>query len=114
MAEQSETFAAIRDFIVPLLPPLLGAYFGTRYSQDLTVNQRFGAATGAAATGWYVGAAIAEYMGYGVKVGGGLMFLCAMFSHEAYAVAIAFLRQWQADPQGAFRKWWDTIRGRNG
>ncbi len=114
MEQLTAKLGSLLDALSPLLPPAIGAYIGLRYASNQSARDRAASWVCAAAAGIYIGAGLGEYFGLGLKVVGGLMFVLAMFSSELFAVAIAALRQWAADPVGTFKSWRDAILGRGG
>lgn len=103
---------SLLDALAPFLPPAIGAYIGLRYAKQQSKRDHAISWVCAAAAGIYVGAALGEHFGFGLKVTGGLMFVIAMFSSELFAVVIAALRQWAADPVETFKRWRDAWLGR--
>lgn len=108
-----EDFRAAWDALGPFVPPLLGAFIGLRYATDAPLRDRALTWLFSAAAGIYLGGALAEYYTLGVRTAGGAMFLIAMFGSELFAVAIAALKQWSADPVGTFRRWRNAVLGRS-
>lgn len=102
------------ELVGPFVPPLLGAYIGLRYTKDRTARESVVSWVCSAGAGIYLGAAIGEIYGLGIKSVGGAMFIIAMLASEALAVAISALRQWSADPVTTFKRWRDAWLGRNG
>lgn len=102
------------EFLSPVLPPALGALVGLRYVAQQTPRQRFFSWVCSMGAGIYIGAALGEHFGLGVKSIGGLMFVIAMLGSELFGVAIAACRQVSADPVGTFRRWLDAVLGRGG
>lgn len=102
------------DAISPLVPPMLGALIGLRYAKELSKRDRVVSWVCSAGAGIYLGAAIGEFYGLGLKVIGGAMFIIAMLSSELAAAVISAIRQWAADPVTTFRRWRDAWLGRNG
>jgi hypothetical protein len=93
------------DAVGPFIPPALGAFIGLRYAAEATKRDQLIAWSCSAAAGIYLGAAISEFYGLGLKTAGACMFLIAMFGSQLFAVGIAALKQWAADPVSAFRRW---------
>lgn len=102
------------ESVAPFVPPAMGALIGLRYATHQSPRDRTVSWFLSVGAGLYLGGAIGEFYGLGIKSTGGAMFLIAMLGAELFAVAIAALRQWAADPVGTFRKWRDAWLGRGG
>lgn len=89
----------------PFLPPALGAFIGLRYSPAASKRDQLIAWGCSCMAGIYLGAALGEFYALGMKTTGAAMFLVAMFGSQLFAVAIAALKQWAADPVATFRRW---------
>lgn len=100
------------DSLIPLVPPALGALVGLRYAQNQTMRDRAVAYVGSVVLGIYLGPALGEHLSLGPKTIVGVSFLIAMLGTELFAVAVAAMRQWAADPVGTFAKWRDALLGR--
>lgn len=103
------------DALAPFVPPAMGGLVGLRYAKEPRPKRdriiSWGLSVGA---GIYLGAALGEFYGLGIKTVGGAMFVIAMLSAELFGVVVAALRQWQTDPAGTFRRWLDAWFGRGG
>lgn len=106
--------SAAWDRLSPFIPPALGALVGLRYAAPRPARDRVVSWLLSVAAGLYLGGAVGEFYGLGLRTTGGAMFLIAMLAMELFAVLVAALRQWAADPVGTFRKWRDAWLGRNG
>lgn len=95
-----------------LLPPLIGALWGAKYTQKTTVRERAITYVTSATLGAVFGAAAAEYWHFGPYVMAGLMFTAAAIGNEVLAYFVALLRQMSSDPTGFGRKVIDAILGR--
>lgn len=104
---------SIVDILWPLVPPALGAFLGLRYAKEQTKGDRVLSWFCSAILGIYLGPAIGEHLSLGPRMTMGVGFLVAMLGAELWAVAVAALRQWAADPVGTFRKWRDAFLGRS-
>jgi hypothetical protein len=102
------------DAAAPFVPPALGALVGLRYAAHRSPRDRAVSWFLSVAAGLHLGGAIGEFWELGMRATGGVMFLIAMLAMELFAVAVAALRQWAADPVGTFRKWRDAWLGRGG
>jgi hypothetical protein len=112
MSDLRDLGRAVWDGVQPFVPPSVGAAIGLRYARSQLPRARFAVWVCSAAAGLYLGAGLGEFYGLGARTTGALMFLIAMFGTELFAVAVAALRQWAADPVRAFRRWRDAWLGR--
>jgi hypothetical protein len=104
---------ALWEGLLPFVPPLLGAFVGLRYAVRQSARERLATWGCSAAAGIYLGAGLGEFYGLGTRVTGAAMFLIAMFGSELFAVGIAALRQWSADPIGVLRRIVGIVLGRS-
>jgi hypothetical protein len=111
MIERSDLRAAW-DLVWPFVPPAIGAYFGLRYAVDQSRRERATTWFCSAFLSLYLGQAIGEYFGLGVKSTSGATILIAMLLSDMVGIVIAASRQWTTDPVGTFRRWRDAWLGR--
>jgi hypothetical protein len=114
MNDLRQSFREILEMIWPFVPPAIGAYFGMLWSEQQSRQERMTAWFCSAFLSLYLGAAIGEYWGLGVKATSGVTIIVAMLLSDILAVVIAAARQWTSDPVGTFRKWRDAWLGRGG
>ena len=105
------TLTGLWDGASPFIPPVLGGFIGLRYSPEASKRDQAVAWACSSAAGIYCGAALGEFYGLGLKTTGAAMFLIAMFGSQLFAVVIAALKQWAADPAGTFRRYRNALLG---
>jgi hypothetical protein len=101
------------DAVGPFIPPFLGGFIGLRYSPQASKKDLAVAWACSSLAGIYCGAAMGEFYGLGLKTTGAAMFLIAMFGSQLFAVAVAALKQWAADPAGTLRRYRNAVLGRS-
>lgn len=102
------------DALWPFVPPAIGAYFGLRWSMQQSRHERITTWFCSAFLSLYLGQALGEYWGLGVKSTSGATIIIAMLLSDLVGVFIAAVRQWSGDPAGTFRRWLDAWFGRGG
>jgi hypothetical protein len=102
----------LRDVVLFLVPPLVGALFGARYTKDQTIRERVTSWAVASGMGIFVGGGIAEHFSLGHWTTCGVAFLVASVGMEALGYIIAALRQGVIDPASTAGRWIDAILGR--
>jgi len=102
----------IWDAIWPFLPPAIGAYFGLKWRIEQSRKERITTWFCSAFLSLYLGAALGEFYGLGVKSTSGATILIAMLLSDLMGAVIAATRQWTTDPVGTFRRWRDALLGR--
>lgn len=103
---------SVWEALYPFVPPAVGAYFGLRWSLQQTPRERITTWFCSAFLALYLGAAIGEYWGLGVKSTSGVTIIVAMLLSDLVGVFVAAVRQWTSDPVGTFRRWRDAVLGR--
>lgn len=103
---------SVWEALYPFVPPAVGAYFGLRWSLQQTPRERVTTWACSAFLALYLGAAIGEYWGLGVKSTSGVTIIVAMLLSDLVGVFVAAVRQWTSDPVGTFRRWRDAVLGR--
>jgi hypothetical protein len=98
----------------PFVPPAIGAYFGLRYAVDQSRKERITTWFSSAFLALYLGQAIGEYWGLGIKSTSGATIIVAMLLSDLMGVVVAASRQFRTDPAGTFRRWLDAWLGRGG
>jgi hypothetical protein len=114
MSDLKDLARSTWDGLWPFVPPAIGAYFGLRYAQDQSRKERITTWFCSAFLSLYLGQAIGEYYGLGVKSTSGATIIIAMLLSDMVGVVVAASRQWRADPVDTFRRWRDAWLGRDG
>lgn len=101
----------VLDWIVPLVPPALGAAVGLRYTATCSPRDRAAGWILSVAMGIYLGPAIGEAFGLGPKTTVGVGFMLAMMGMEIAAAGVSFIRRVASDPVATIRSIIDAVRG---
>lgn len=101
--------------VLPFVPPsLIGAFIGWRWAQEQTQRQRAGSFLISTVLSSYATAAVAENLHWGTATLALVAILGAVVGMDLIGGLVVSARQWKADPQGTFGRWWATWLGRGG
>ncbi len=92
--------------ITPFIPPSLGALVGLGYARNQTPMQKLVSFGTGAATGIFIGAALAEVFTLGPRATIGVGFLLGMMGYDLMLGLTAAARNFAADPLQSFKAWW--------
>ncbi len=113
MTVEDFSLKSVWEAVGPFLPPMIGGFIGLRYSQDASKRDQAIAWTCSGIGAIYLSAAIGELYQLGPKMTVAAGFLIAMFGSQLFAIAIAAMKQWSADPVGTFRRYRNAFMGRS-
>lgn len=106
--------AEIYTEAAPYLPPAFGALIGLRWAKDQTPKQKVASwLTGFGLAVWFA-PGICEFLSLGPKTTVAVGILVAIIGMDIVGGFLAAGAQFRNDPSGAFVRWWDALRGREG